>query len=351
MIVTFAWPSTYHRTGGVVVMYQFANGLSRLGHEVHFVHGPAWPDRIERIEELDWFAFHHAIEHHIVDEIDDLSLPPGDVFLSPSASARQGLPATMIQGAYMLPEDMERSAYRSRGPKVCVSRWLVDIGRRYGVPDEQLWHVPLGMDHDLFRVETDLDARRYDVAIVHHTHPTKGWAAGFDALRVLHRRRPDLRVAVFGGERPGRALPDWADWYDYPRHDVLVDAVYNQARIFLQPSFKEGFGFTCIEAMACGAALVTTDNGGADEYAVHGETALVVPPGDVDAMVAAMDTLLIDDVRRMALARAGERHVRRFRWETGTKVLESHLLEYVADPERFQKAPSVEGETVTIWDG
>jgi glycosyltransferase involved in cell wall biosynthesis len=349
MIVSFTWPSSWHRTGGVVVLYHFANGLARRGHEVHFLHGPAWPHRIDRIEELDWFAFDPAVHHHVVDAIDDPSVPPGDVIFATSGRPDQGLPGLFIQGAHMLPEEVERAAFRLPGPKVCVARWLLDVGRRYGVPEEQLWQVPLGLDHDLFQVRTPLDERPYDVAIVHHTHPTKGWHVGLAALREVHRRRPQLRVAVFGGVAPTDPLEPWMDFWDYPRHEVLVEEVYNSTKVFLQPSYQEGFGLTCIEAMACGGALVTTDNGGSDEYAEPGATALVVPPGDPVALADAVVALLDDDDRRSELALAGERAVRRFQWEPATDLLEELLLEYVADPDRFRRAPAAEGAEVSLW--
>lgn len=342
MIVTFAWPSSHHRTGGVVALYHFASGLARRGHEVHFLHGPAWPGRIDAIEQLDWFRFHPAVQHHVVDSMTDPALPRGDVLFSGSGQPHQGLPALFVQGAHMLPAEMEEQAYRLRGPKVCVARWLVERGRTLGVPDAQLWHVTLGLDHELFRRATPLYDRPYDVAIVHHDHPTKGWGVGVAALRELHRRRPRLTVAVFGGAgRPGELEP-WMHFLDYPTHEVLVEEVYNASKVFVQPSHWEGFGLTCIEAMACGAALVTTDNGGSAEYAVHGDTALVVPPGEPAALADAVAALLDDDDRRAGVAERGARAVQRFDWEVGTDQLEARLLDYVADPAAFQ-GPTVVG--------
>jgi glycosyltransferase involved in cell wall biosynthesis len=209
--------------------------------------------------------------------------------------------------------------------------------------------VPLGLDHRLFRMHTPPEQRRYDVAIVHHPHPSKGWKVGLLALLETHRRRPNLRVAVFGGAGEPEGLENWMDYYDYPHHEVLADEVYNASRVFLQPSFQEGFGFTCIEAMACGAALVTTDNGGSADYAVPGETALVVPPGNPQALAESIVQLLDDEQQRAGLARAGERFVRRFDWAAGTAVLEERLLAYVADPDRFRHEPADYGDEVAIW--
>ena len=92
--------------------------------------------------------------------------------------------------------------------------------------------------------------------------------------------------------------------------------------------------------MACGCALVTTDNGGSRDYAVDGETALVVPPGDAAGLAAAAERLLRDDAARARLAGAGAELVRRrFDWDNTAALLEPHLEAYVADPGRYQQPP------------
>lgn len=67
--------------------------------------------------------------------------------------------------------------------------------------------------------------------------------------------------------------------------DVLIQA---------STTFPEGFGLTCIEAMALGVPLVVTDIPGSSEIVVDGETGYVVPPGDPDAMAKGMMNILED---------------------------------------------------------
>jgi glycosyltransferase involved in cell wall biosynthesis len=351
--VSFVYPSTHHRTGGVVVLYRFANALADRGHHVQFIHGPAWKDRITSVDELAWFPFDRRIEHHVVDSLEDPGLPPADVILSPFGPSRLGEPAVFIQGYQMVPLEIERAAFRSRGPKICVARWLLGVGREFGVPDEQLWHVPMGIDHDVFSVRTPLDQRPYDVALLHNPHPQKGWAVGRMALEELRERRPDLRAAAFGSVAPHR-IPPWVDYHEALDHEGLAERVYNATKVFVQSSYVEGFGLTAVEAMACGAALVTTDNGGAGDYAFHDETALVVPPAEPTAVADAVDALLADDARRIRVAEAGERFVRSFTWERGADELERRLAAYVADPAAHQRPPADDGDgtaemSVALW--
>ena len=340
MILSFAYPSSPDRTGGVTVLYELANACARRGHQVHFVHGPLTPYRVRVLDELPPFRFDERVEHHLVDRLDDTGLPSGDVVFGGTAPRRLGLPVDLVQGFRMLREDVERDLYRSPFPKVCVASWLVDVGIRHGAPPGQLWYVPLGIDHRTFSVHTPQDRRDYDVAMLFHPHREKGFAVGLEALVDLRRRMSQLRAIVFGIDPPAFPLADWVRFLRAPDHATLAREVYNRSRIFLQPSYHEGFGYTAVEGMACGCALVTTDNGGSHDYAVDGQTALVVAPGDAPALAAAAERLLRDHAERARLAEAGAELVRRrFDWDNTAALLEPRLEAYVADPARYQQPP------------
>lgn len=97
---------------------------------------------------------------------------------------------------------------------------------------------------------------------------------------------------------------------------------YDAARVFAVGSWYEGFCQPGLEAMACGVSLVTTDNGGCLEYAIDGETALVVPRQDPVAMAAAIERLLDDEVLAKELVANGLELVDRdFDWERRTDEL------------------------------
>lgn len=324
--------------GGVTALYEFANGLARRGHVVHIAHGSFWGrPGVASLQELDWFRFEPGIEHHF--GVTPIPLPAADVIFGTEAPPELGLPVLIVQGFAMFPEEMERVTFRTPCLKVCVASWLVDRGIGYGVEPDQLVHVPMGIDHETFRVTHPIDARPRQVAMLYNSHPAKGWVPGWETLERVHDHMPEVRALLFGTERPDRPLPEWTTFFYDPDPNVLVEAVYNQCRVFLQPSLYEGFGFTAVEAMACGAALVSTDNGGSADYAKDGETALVAPPGDVDQLTSQVESLLRDDERRVELAIAGRDYVQRFRWDRAAALLESHLERYIADPAAFQRPP------------
>ena len=96
---------------------------------------------------------------------------------------------------------------------------------------------------------------------------------------------------------------------------------YNECAVLLLPSRFEGFGLPAAEAMACGTAVVTTANGGTEDFAENETTALVVPPAEPEHMAAAVCRLLRDPALRARLAAGGNRRVSRMSWESATDAL------------------------------
>jgi glycosyltransferase involved in cell wall biosynthesis len=104
----------------------------------------------------------------------------------------------------------------------------------------------------------------------------------------------------------------------------------NDCSIFVLPSHYEAWGLPAVEAMACGAALVTYDNGGSRDYAIDGETAIVARPRTPDALASAIARLLTNDQLRARVAEAGRRHVMRYQWEPAAQALEKCLIALTA---------------------
>jgi glycosyltransferase involved in cell wall biosynthesis len=107
-----------------------------------------------------------------------------------------------------------------------------------------------------------------------------------------------------------------------------VDAWLAAADVFVHPSLSEELPLAILEAMAAGAPIVATRVGGVANAVVHGETGLLSPPGDPDALRDAIGALLRDEPRRRALGRAARaRAEARFSVE---RMVERHLRAYAA---------------------
>jgi glycosyltransferase involved in cell wall biosynthesis len=92
-------------------------------------------------------------------------------------------------------------------------------------------------------------------------------------------------------------------------HDRLL-GLYERASVVACPSYREGYGVVCAEAMAHGRPVVASAVGGLRDLVVDGETGLLVPPGDRAALRAALERLLADRALRDRLGRAARERAR-----------------------------------------
>jgi glycosyltransferase involved in cell wall biosynthesis len=86
-----------------------------------------------------------------------------------------------------------------------------------------------------------------------------------------------------------------------------VEPLLEDAAIVVVPSLGEGFGMVALEAMERGRAVIASDVGGLPEIVVHGETGLIVPRGDADALASAIVQLANDLPRAAAMGVAGRK--------------------------------------------
>jgi phosphatidylinositol alpha-mannosyltransferase len=143
----------------------------------------------------------------------------------------------------------------------------------------------------------------------------KGLAILLDALRHLP---VSVRVWV-GGTGPQTEMLRARHGAD-PRitwlgrlSDDEVGSRLAGADVFCAPSLRgESFGVVLLEAMAAGAAVVASSLDGYRNVVTDGMDAVLSPPGDVDALGAALARVLSDDVLRADLVVAGERRAQRF---------------------------------------
>jgi glycosyltransferase involved in cell wall biosynthesis len=101
-------------------------------------------------------------------------------------------------------------------------------------------------------------------------------------------------------------------------HDELL-LLYGRAAVVAVPSYREGFGVVCAEAMAHARPVVASAVGGLLDLVADGETGIHVPAGDVAALRAALERLLGDRELRRRFGEAGRERVReRFSWAAVT---------------------------------
>ena len=293
------------RFGGIRRMVEFANRLVARGHDVTFFLPPGqelvcgWmrcDARVAVIEDtsLDVIVFNDERQWYLLDRFPSARRR---VFYALHDGARYGKGGSWE--SLRVPVDL----------RLANSTWTADqVERRIGErPVVQL----SGIDRSLFRPQGM--PKRHDVL----TSGSTRWWKGADTVR---------EAAALAGVG--------CDTYeDLDLSQDRLARMYDQARMFAVGSHFEGFGQPGLEALACGVPLVTTDNGGCRDYAVDGETALMVPPGDAEAMSTAIRRLFDDPALAESLIANGLDIVAdRFDWEARTDELAAVLDGVVAGP-------------------
>jgi glycosyltransferase involved in cell wall biosynthesis len=201
---------------------------------------------------------------------------------------------------------------------------LADIPAEMGILPERVHMVPLGVDPAVFCPGPGTAVPGRILVVTSADVPMKGLMVLLDALAKLRVERPDAHLVCIGRAKPNGladrrldelSLRDAVTFRSGLTQDELV-ALMRSAEVAAVPSFYEGFCLPAVEEMACGLPLVATRVGALPEIVGSDEKAgLLVPPGDAEALAAALGGLLDSPERRATLGAAARRRVEeRFTW-------------------------------------
>jgi len=176
---------------------------------------------------------------------------------------------------------------------------------KVGIDPKEWQVIPRAIDFKITPPESLEKERPPSMLVACRLSPSRGVHVAIQAAEQLAERRPDLdwRLKIAGSGAPDYVNALMAQAKPLGNRVVFLGklgkpdllAVMRSATIVLNPTVEvEGFGRTNIEAMACGAALLATDIPSIHEIVISGVSAEIVPPGDAEAMSAAMETLLTD---------------------------------------------------------
>jgi len=237
----------------------------------------------------------------------------------------------------------------SRMPRVITvsQNSLDDISTDHQVPRERLHVVPVGVDQEIFRPlpgVARIPGRLITTASADVT--MKGLRYLLEAMAKLRTER-EVSLVVIGREKEGGpssrlldelGLRDIVEFVTGVPEQRIIE-LYSEAEVAVVPSLYEGFSLPAIEAMSCGVPLVATSGGALPEVVgADNDTALVVPPGDSQALAAKIALALDDPVLRDRIGAAGrQRVIERWTWRhTANGTVEHYraLLAETADVQR-----------------
>ena len=222
----------------------------------------------------------------------------------------------------VLLERLIPAAYR-RSSFVAISESTRDDLVRRGVAAERVSVVHCGMDHATYRHDPSVGkSAEPTIVFIGRLRRYKGVDWVMRALPRVRERVPGARLVVVGDgpfraglERAARHLGvrDAVEFRGFLPREEKVRAL-QQAWVLVQPSPKEGWGLTVVEAGACGTAVVAADSPGLRDSVRRDETGLLVPYGDDARLAGALARVLEDAGLRSRLESAGRAWSERFTW-------------------------------------
>jgi glycosyltransferase involved in cell wall biosynthesis len=219
-------------------------------------------------------------------------------------------------------ESLIPAVYR-RARFVVISESTRDDLVARGIDARGITVVHCGLDHDTYRADpATAKSERPTLVYVGRLRRYKGVDWVMRTLPEVIRRVPGTRLLVIGSgpfetrlrraaERLG--VTDAVEFLGFlPRAEKV--RCLQQAWVVVQPSPKEGWGLTVVEAGACGAAVVAADSPGLRDSVRPDETGLLVPYGDDPRLAEALVRVLEDRALRERLGAAGRAWAGRFSW-------------------------------------
>lgn len=333
-------------TGGYKVAYEYANRLVADGHRVNIVYSGSifWSKKtlfykltncVRYIQRLikgyscrGWFPLDKRVKEHFTLSLNYRHVPQSDIYICTSPLTAMYVKDYPTEQKFYLIQGYEnwgglsdkdlRATYHYPLKKIVISDWLAKIMQEEGC---DCTVIKNGFDFEYFKKSIDIEEKeRFTVTMQYSPVKLKGCRYGLEALEVVKRSFPQLKVNLFGTCDKPDGLPAWYTYYQSPDKE-LHNYIYNSASIFLACSSVEGWGLTIGEAMICGAAVVCTDIPGYREMATDGENALMSPIEDAEGLAKNIIRLIKDDALRCRIAKNGNEFIKQYNWDIAYKKL------------------------------
>lgn len=243
-----------------------------------------------------------------------------------------------------------------------------EVSENHGVPADAFKVIPGAVDTRRFSPseagERDIGSTSDEPVLLYHgrVDARKGALDLLYAARILSERNGgDFKLVISGigpDVEPAKelaaelGLSGRVEFSGYTPYEETPQA-YREAEVFVSPTHAEGFSNTILEAMATGLPIVSTSSVGVVDCLTHGENALLVEPGDPEALAGAIGRVLEDSGLRSRLARKALSEAREvyawpaiagrieevYRSLAGTTPDTSWTLDETVEPCRFREKP------------
>ena len=254
------------------------------------------------------------------------------------------LEAGMAAGAYVYTaEKLVDRIYRSTPFAVVSESTRAEFVAR-GFPAENISIIPNCIDQERLPMRIGPKAEAPTVAYFGRLKKYKSVDHVLRAFALLRRDIPTARLEILGSgtfrdELEALAaelnIADATRFHGYVSEEDKVEQL-SRAHCVVNPSMKEGWGITNVEANACGTPVISADVPGLRDSVRAGVSGLLYPYADIDALAAAMRRILMDNNLRTGLERGAVDWARRFDWNDSARRM-IDLMQSVAAAHKEQQ--------------
>lgn len=289
--------------GGVAIIYNFANKMYEIGHDVKVVIGSP--------NNFTWFSLKPEIIYN-PNKDEDL-VPDSDIVIFSNTksaeiidklSERKGIKFQYIQDyeVWANTEEQIWLAWSLPINKLVAANYLKENMLKNTGHESKTVHY--GIDFDVFYNIGIRDENKFVVGALYNPMARKRFEDTLEVYKRVKKKYSDIKLVLFGTEE----RPDFDiefEYYKKPSKDKLRE-IYSRTHVWIAMSEQEGLHIPPMEAMSCGAVLVVTNIGGMKDYAIHKKTAFTVNVGDIDEAAKYVlnlyqDRELLNGIRRKSL--------------------------------------------------
>lgn len=202
-----------------------------------------------------------------------------------------------------------------------VSKVTKGLLEKMGVNNERIYVVGPGLDFEYVQ-NINPENKRYDACFLGLIQPRKGVFDLITLWREVLKRKPDAKLLIMGGGQKlsiekMKSLIQKYDLHDNIKMTGFVSEeekfkLMKQSKIFIFPSYHEGFAQVICEAMACKLPVVAYDLPGYKEW--YGNDVTYVKKRDMNSLLNATLTLLEDDTLRREMGEKALKRVKQYDW-------------------------------------
>lgn len=334
--------------GGYKIVYEYANRLARRSHEISivFINENIFiehkvPSFLKKFlsnvmtqVEPKWFSLDRSIkkisanENGFHEKIKDVDICIATGVETVEFCERE---FTNKKKAYII-QDFETwvtderniyQTYKKGYINIVISEWLENLVDLQAKEKSILIKNPI--DLSVYKNIVNInDRKKHTIGFLYHKGEHKGVRYTIEAIKILQKLYSDLEVYAFGTSEIKEEIPGLVKYVRDASQMETVD-IYNKVVVFLCSSINEGYGLTGMEAMACGAVLVSSDYKGIHEYGIDGYNCLLSPVKDVNKMVDNVIKIFENADLKTNLSQNGQKSLLGYDWNVAVEKFENAI--------------------------